>query len=238
MTALSVLGLIPSPPGSIDSGQVLYAGKNLLDLGPKEWRRIRGDRISMIFQDPLSSLNPVLTIGQQMGEIFKYHKGLDLRKRLSKIYDLLAKTKITLPELRVKQYPHELSGGQRQRVMIGMGLSCNPDVLIADEPTTALDVTVQASVLQLMKDLCLKTVRHLSSLPMIWGGCKMCHRVVVKYAGYVVETAKTRDLLKTRPTLTPWGFYPLCPGLTGRRKDCFHRRTASPADGTACRLPF
>lgn len=197
VTALSVLGLIPSPPGSIDSGQVLYAGKNLLDLGPKEWRRIRGDRISMIFQDPLSSLNPVLTIGQQMGEIFKYHKGLDLRKRLSKIYDLLAKTKITLPELRVKQYPHELSGGQRQRVMIGMGLSCNPDVLIADEPTTALDVTVQASVLQLMKDLCLKNGTALILITHDMGVvAKMCHRVVVKYAGYVVETAKTRDLFE------------------------------------------
>ncbi len=218
MTALSVLGLIPSPPGSIDSGQVLYAGKNLLDLGPKEWRRIRGDRISMIFQDPLSSLNPVLTIGQQMGEIFKYHKGLDLRKRLSKIYDLLAKTKITLPELRVKQYPHELSGGQRQRVMIGMGLSCNPDVLIADEPTTALDVTVQASVLQLMKDLCLKngTALILITHDMGWlqnvssGGRKIC-----RLCG-----GNSKDKRSFENPAHPYtvGLLSSLPGLTGRRK--------------------
>jgi len=195
VTALSILGLVPSPPGSIDSGQVLYAGKNLLNLTPKQWRSIRGEKISMIFQDPLSSLNPVLTIGQQMGEILKYQKGLNFKERLSSIYELLVKTKITQPELRVKQYPHELSGGQRQRVMIGMSLSCNPDILIADEPTTALDVTVQANVLRLMKTLCRENGTALILITHDMGViAKMCHRVVVKYAGYVVETANTKDL--------------------------------------------
>src|SRR5580692_4775685 len=153
VTALSVLRLIPSPPGRIVSGAIRLAGRDLLTLSDAEMRDVRGNQISMIFQEPMTSLNPVMTIGRQIGETLTLHQGLDRRAALDKAVAMLRLVHIPEPERRIQQYPHQLSGGMRQRVMIAMALACNPKLLIADEPTTALDVTIQAQILDLMREL-------------------------------------------------------------------------------------
>lgn len=153
VTALSVMGLLPIPPGSIDSGEVIFEGTNLLDLSEDELRDYRGNRISMIFQEPISSLNPVFTIGDQIGEAIKTHRSVSKSEERERVIELLELVEIPSPEIRINSYPHELSGGMCQRAMIAMALSCNPELLIADEPTTALDVTIQAGILDLILEL-------------------------------------------------------------------------------------
>ena len=194
VTSMSILRLIQEPPGKI-AGKILFQGTNLLDLSEAEMRKIRGNSISMIFQEPMTSLNPVLTVGRQIGETFQLHQGMDAKQAEEKAVDMLTLVGIPAPGRRVREYPHQLSGGMRQRVMIAMALACNPKLLIADEPTTALDVTIQAQILDLMRDL--KT-RLGSAIMLITHDlgvvAEMAQRVVVMYAGRKVEEGTVEDI--------------------------------------------
>ena len=197
VTALSILRLIASPPGRIVGGEVLFNGRNLLELPDAEMRRIRGNEISMIFQEPMTSLNPVLTVGRQIAETLVLHQGMDRKHAAERAVEMLQLVKISESKRRVQQYPHELSGGMRQRVMIAMALSCNPKLLIADEPTTALDVTIQAQILDLMRELKAKTGAAIVLITHDLGVvAEMAQRVVVMYAGRKVEEASVEALFE------------------------------------------
>jgi peptide/nickel transport system ATP-binding protein len=197
VTALSIMRLIPQPPGRIVEGQILYNGRNLLDLTPAQIRKIRGKEISMIFQEPMTSLNPVFTCGEQIAEAIRLHEGLGRRDAMDKTIDMLRLVHIPNAERRVKEYPHQLSGGMRQRVMIAMALSCNPNLLIADEPTTALDVTIQAQILELLNELKAKLNMAVMLITHDMGViAETAQRVVVMYAAKVVEEAAVGELFK------------------------------------------
>jgi len=197
VTALSILRLIASPPGRIVSGAIRLAGRNLLDLSDAEMRDIRGNDISMIFQEPMTSLNPVLTIGRQIAETLTLHQGLDRRAALARAVEMLRLVHIPEAQRRIEQYPHQLSGGMRQRVMIAMALACNPKLLIADEPTTALDVTIQAQILDLMRELKQKIDAAIVLITHDLGVvAEMAQRVVVMYAGRKAEEAPVRELFR------------------------------------------
>jgi peptide/nickel transport system ATP-binding protein len=206
--AMSILRLVPEPPGRI-AGRITFAGRDLLTLSEPEMRAIRGKDISMIFQEPMTSLNPVLTVGRQIGETLRLHEGLSGRAAEGRAIEMLALVGIPEPARRVHEYPHQLSGGMRQRVMIAMALACNPKLLIADEPTTALDVTIQAQILDLMRDL--KT-RLGSAIMLITHDlgvvAEMAERVVVMYAGRKVEEGTARAIF-ARP------MHPYTRGLLG-----------------------
>jgi peptide/nickel transport system ATP-binding protein len=208
VTSMSILRLIAEPPGKI-AGSIRFAGRELLDLPEAEMRRIRGNDIAMIFQEPMTSLNPVLTIGRQIGETLRLHQGLSARAAEVRAIESLTLVGIPAPERRVREYPHQLSGGMRQRVMIAMALACNPKLLIADEPTTALDVTIQAQILDLMRDL----QRRLGSAIVLITHdlgvvAETAERVVVMYAGRKVEEAPVGELF-ARP------LHPYTLGLLG-----------------------
>jgi peptide/nickel transport system ATP-binding protein len=208
VTAMSVLRLIPEPPGRI-AGKILFQGRDLLQCTPKEMRDIRGNEISMIFQEPMTSLNPVLTIGRQIGETLRLHQGLDKAAAEKRAIEMLTLVGIPAPEKRVREYPHQLSGGMRQRVMIAMALACNPKLLIADEPTTALDVTVQAQILDLMRDLKTRVGAAIILITHDLGVvAEVAEQVVVMYAGRKVEEAPVRELF-ARP------LHPYTQGLLG-----------------------
>ena len=200
VTALSVMGLLPVPPGSIDSGQVLFDGQDLLNLSDKQLREYRGNRLSMIFQEPISSLNPVFTIGNQIGEAIRAHRSVTNSEEKARVIELLELVGIPAPETRLNSYPHELSGGMCQRAMIAMALSCNPELLIADEPTTALDVTIQAGILDLILELrdrigmAVMLITH--DLGIV---SEIADEVYVLYAGKVVEKG-TRDSIFNSPS--------------------------------------
>ncbi len=197
VTALSVLRLIPSPPGRIVSGAIRFAGRDLLGLSEAEMRQVRGNEISMIFQEPMTSLNPVLTIGRQIAETLTLHQGLDHRAALDKAVDMLRLVHIPEAQRRIAEYPHQLSGGMRQRVMIAMALACNPKLLIADEPTTALDVTIQAQILDLMRELKQKIDAAIVLITHDLGVvAEMAQRVLVIYAGRRAEEAPVRTLFR------------------------------------------
>jgi peptide/nickel transport system ATP-binding protein len=195
VTSLSILRLIASPPGRTVGGQVLFEGNDLLALQEGEMRKIRGDAISMIFQEPMTSLNPVLTIGRQIGEVLTLHRGLSREHAGQRAIEMLKLVHMPEAERRVQQYPHELSGGMRQRVMIAMALACEPRLLIADEPTTALDVTIQAQILDLMRELKARTGAAIVLITHDLGVvAEMAERVVVMYAGRKVEEAPVAEL--------------------------------------------
>ncbi len=197
VTALSILRLVPSPPGRIVGGAIRFDGTDLLSLSEAEMRRIRGNAISMIFQEPMTSLNPVLTVARQIGETLRLHQGLDARAAERRAVEMLRLVRISEPERRARQYPHELSGGMRQRVMIAMALACHPKLLIADEPTTALDVTIQAQILDLMRELKTRIGAAIILITHDLGVvAEMAARVVVMYAGRKVEEAPVRDLFR------------------------------------------
>ncbi len=195
VTALSIMGLIPQPPGKITAGEVLFKGENLIGMAEDRMRKIRGKEIAMIFQDPMTSLNPVLKISRQIGESLQLHMGMDNAAARKRTVDLLKLVGIPSAADRLDDYPHQFSGGMRQRVMIAMALSCNPKLLIADEPTTALDVTIQAQILDLIKRLkrefgtAVMMITH--DLGVVAG---MCDRVQVMYAGHLVEQASVEQL--------------------------------------------
>lgn len=240
ITALSVMGLIPSPPGRIVSGSVYFAGEDLVIKPEREMEKIRGKDMGIIFQDPMTSLNPTMTAGNQITEVLKRHSRLSRDQMTARALELLKLVGIHQPERRLRQYPHELSGGMRQRVMIAIALACSPRLLIADEPTTALDVTIQAQIMELMQELRSKTgtavilITH--DLAVVAG---FAQRVMVMYAGKLVESGPTRDLFRsplhpyTRgllgsvPRLDNSGKKPLTP-IAGRPPDLI-----SPPEGCA-----
>lgn len=188
VSALSILGLIPVPPGHIAGGRILFKDQNLLDFDDKKMQKIRGKHIAMVFQEPLTSLNPVFTIGDQIGEAISIHNNIDPEKRRERCIQLLKDVGIDAPEQRTHDYPHQLSGGQRQRVMIAMALACDPDLIIADEPTTALDVTVQDQILRLFRFI--QKTRSMSILYIthdLGVVSQIADRVYVMYAGVIVE---------------------------------------------------
>lgn len=198
MLALSVLGLLPRPPAEIAGGEILFKGRDLARAGEEELRRIRGDDISMIFQDPMSSLNPVLKTGEQVAEVLRLHRRLPPGRAREKVLELFREVGIAEPEKRYNFYPHQMSGGMRQRVGIAMALACEPELLLADEPTTALDVTIQAHILDLMRRLQGETntailfITH--DLGLVAGNCS---RVAVMYCGWIVEEAEVADIFST-----------------------------------------
>ena len=197
MTALALLRLIPSPPGRISSGRVMFQGEDLLAASMARMREVRGNRISMIFQEPMTSLNPVLTVGDQIGESLRLHAGLDAKAARAQSIAMLKQVGIPAPEKRVDEHPHQLSGGMRQRVMIAMALACRPDILIADEPTTALDVTVQAQIFDLLRDLQRDKGTAILLITHDMGAvAEMADRVIVMYAGRKVEEGRVEDILE------------------------------------------
>jgi peptide/nickel transport system ATP-binding protein/oligopeptide transport system ATP-binding protein len=197
VTALSIMRLIPEPPGRIDEGEITFDGANLLKLSDRDMRAIRGNRISMIFQEPISSLNPVFSVGEQIGEALRTHLKVSRKEEKERVLELLRLVRIPEPNKRMNSYPHELSGGMCQRVMIAMALSCNPELLIADEPTTALDVTIQASILELIGELKNKIGMSVLLITHDLGIiAEVADRVYVMYAGKIVEEAPMKNLFK------------------------------------------
>src|ERR671926_45494 len=196
VTSMSILRLIPEPPGRI-AGAIRFAGKDLLQLSDREMRKLRGNDISMIFQEPMTSLNPVLTVGRQIGETLRLHQGLGRREAEERAVEMLTLVGIPEPRRRVREYPHQLSGGMRQRVMIAIALACSPKLLIADEPTTALDVTIQAQILDLMRDLKRRVGAAIILITHDLGVvAEIATRVMVMYAGRKVEEAPVKQLFR------------------------------------------
>ena len=224
VSALSLMRLIPEPPGKIVGGQAIFQGKDLLRMSPEEIRRVRGAQIGMAFQDPMTSLNPVLTIGRQLTEALELHKGMSRQEARHRAAELLSIVGIPQPTERLSDYPHQFSGGMRQRVMIAMALSCMPQLLIADEPTTALDVTIQAQIVDLVKRL-----RDEIGMAIIWIThdlgivAGLAKRVIVMYAGFIIEEAPVKELY-AEPR------HPYTLGLLGsllRPDETEHRRLVS-----------
>ena len=223
VTALSILRLLPEPPARIESGEILFDGQDLLQMPLEHLRRIRGRRIAMIFQEPMTSLNPVLSVGHQIAEALAAHTDLGRRARRDRVIELLDLVGIPSPLERISDYPHQLSGGMRQRVMIAMALSCHPDVLIADEPTTALDVTIQAQILELLAELrerfrmAVLLITH--DLGVV---AETAQRVAVFYAGRVVETGSVEALFRAPRHPYTHGLMQSMPGRSSGHKQPLH----------------
>jgi oligopeptide transport system ATP-binding protein len=224
VSVLSMMKLIPSPPGKITGGEVLFEDRDLLKMDADEIRHIRGNRLAMIFQDPMTSLNPVLTIGRQVGEALEVHMGMDKTQARRRSIELLDMVGIPQADQRIRDYPHQFSGGMRQRVMIAMALSCNPQILIADEPTTALDVTIQAQIVDLVKrlqdEIGMAVIWITHDLGVVAG---LVNRVNVMYAGFIVETGPVKDIY-ARPR------HPYTIGLLGslpRLDESMHEKLTS-----------
>jgi len=227
VSMLSVMRLIPQPPGRIVGGEVWFQDRDLLKLSEEEMRQVRGNKIAMVFQDPMTSLNPVLTVGRQISEALELHLGMDRDQALERSIELLEMVKIPEARARINDYPHQFSGGMRQRVMIAMALSCNPQLLIADEPTTALDVTIQAQIIGIVKEL-----RRELGMAIIWIThdlgivAGLVNRVQVMYAGYIVERAEVHEFYAHPSHPYSLGLLRSLPRLDARQ-----RQKLTPIDG-------
>ncbi|MCX7375340.1 MAG: ABC transporter ATP-binding protein [Alphaproteobacteria bacterium] len=236
VTALSLMRLIPNPPGEIVAGSILFEGQDLLKLSDAEMQAVRGDRIAMIFQEPMTSLNPSLTVGLQVGEPVQLHRGASWKAAFAKAGELLSRVRIPDAKARVDAYPHQFSGGMRQRAMIAMALACQPKLIIADEPTTALDVTVQSQILSLLKELTRETGAALILITHDLGVvARYADRVSVMYAGRVVETGTAREIYKKPQHPYTRGLMACVPRLDGALGDRLVPIEGAPPDLT--RLP-
>lgn len=233
VTSLATMGLIPSPPGKIEKGEILFNGMDLTKLSEKEWRKIRGNQISMIFQEPMTSLNPLFTIGNQLSEGIRIHTNFSKAEAKTRSLDLLRLVGIPRAEGILQEYPHQLSGGMRQRVMIAMAMACNPKMLIADEPTTALDVTIQAQILTLMKELNKKTNTSIIFITHDLGVvAEVCERVIVMYAGQIVEQGDVRTILKNPQHPYTKGLLKSVPNLKAKKDRLYSIPGTVPAPGS------
>ena len=231
VTAMSIMGLIPSPPGKIVGGSVKLDGKEILGLPPREMQSIRGKQIAMVFQDPFSSLNPTMTLGAQVAEPIRLHTGASKEQAKQQVIDLFQAVRIPNPEIRYRQYPHEISGGQRQRVMIAIAFACNPQLLIADEPTTALDVTVQAQVLTLMREMQQRTNSGVVLITHDLGVvAEVCDRVLVMYAGMVVESGTVQQIFAQPQHPYTQGLLASLPQINADERARLHSIPGQPPD--------
>ncbi|MBO8170619.1 MAG: ABC transporter ATP-binding protein [Bacillaceae bacterium] len=228
VTAQAVMGLIPSPPGKIKQGEILFNGENIVHYSEKQMQNIRGSQISMIFQDPMTSLNPTMKIGRQITEGIIKHEGLTKKQAQARAIELLKMVNIPNAEERIDQYPHQFSGGMRQRVMIAIALACNPQLLIADEPTTALDVTIQAQILELMKDLQKEIGTSIIMITHDLGVvANVADRVAVMYAGKIIESGTVDEIFYSPQHPYTWGLLQSVPRLDSDRNE-----KLVPIDGT------
>ncbi|PWU02184.1 MAG: peptide ABC transporter ATP-binding protein [Bacteroidetes bacterium] len=233
VTSLAAMGLIPSPPGKVEQGEIIFANKDLTKNSENDWRKIRGNQISMIFQEPMTSLNPLFTIGNQLIEAIRLHTQLSKAKAKDRSIELLKLVGIPRAEGIIQEYPHQLSGGMRQRVMIAMAMACNPKVLIADEPTTALDVTIQAQILALMKELNKKTNTSIIFITHDLGVvAEICERVIVMYCGQIVEEGDVRTILKNPKHPYTMGLLKSVPDLRGKKERLYSIPGSVPTPGT------
>jgi oligopeptide transport system ATP-binding protein len=231
VTAHAIMQLIATPPGRYDNGKIFFESVDLLQRSELELSKIRGNDISMIFQDPMTSLNPVLTVGLQIAESLQLHQHLPKKEAYSRAVKMLRLVGIPSPEQRLKNYPHQFSGGMRQRVMIAMALSCNPKLLIADEPTTALDVTIQAQILDLMKDLQEKLDTAIILISHDLGViARLCSRVIVMYAGNIAEVGTARDIFHLPQHPYTWGLLQSVPRIDVRQKQKLSVIAGQPPD--------
>ncbi|OYD08323.1 ABC transporter ATP-binding protein [Paludifilum halophilum] len=231
VTAQSVMRLIPSPPGKIKQGEILFEEKDLTKVSQRDMFRLRGSEIGMIFQDPMTSLNPTMTVGKQIMEGLKWHQKMNLSDAKKRAVEMLRLVGIPLPEKRVNQYPHQFSGGMRQRAMIAIALACNPKILIADEPTTALDVTIQAQILELMKELQHKTETAIILITHDLGVvAESAERVAVMYGGKVVETGRVEEIFNRSRHPYTWGLMGSMPRLDWQQDVELHPIPGSPPD--------
>lgn len=219
VSSLAMMQLIPNPPGKVTDGQILYNGKDLVKLSEREMEKIRGNEISMIFQEPMTSLNPIIRCGKQIAESLQLHRGMKKKEAMEEAIKMMQAVGIANPQARAYEYPHQMSGGMRQRVMIAMALACQPQILIADEPTTALDVTIQAQILDLIRDLNQKMNTSVVFITHDLGVVsELCDTVIVMYNGHIVEKAPVADIF--REPLHPYtqGLLSAIPRITKERK--------------------
>ena len=233
VTTSAIMGLLPKSNTQIKNGEILYKGKDILKFSEKEMQKIRGKEISMVFQDPMSSLNPTMKVGNQIAEGLIKHRGLSKAEAKEKAIELLRKVGIPKPELRVKQYPHQFSGGMRQRVVIAIALACNPEIIIADEPTTALDVTIQAQILELMKEIQKDTGCSIIFITHDLGVvANVADRVAVMYAGKIVEVGTVDDIFYNPKHPYTWGLLGSMPTLDDNESEELYTIPGTPPDLT------
>ena len=219
VSSLAMMQLIPNPLGRVTGGEILYKGKDLVKLSEKEMRKIRGNEISMIFQEPMTSLNPIIPCGKQIAESLRLHRGMNKKDAMEEAVKMMKAVGIANPEIRAHEYPHQMSGGMRQRVMIAMALACQPQILIADEPTTALDVTIQAQILDLIRDLNREMDTAVLFITHDLGVVsELCDTVIVMYTGHIVEQAPVKELFRDPKHPYTVGLLNAIPAITKERK--------------------
>lgn len=219
VSSLAMMQLIPNPPGRVTGGEILYKGRDLVKLSEKEMQKLRGNEISMIFQEPMTSLNPIIQCGKQIAESLRLHRGMNKKEAAEEAVRMMKAVGIANPEVRAHEYPHQMSGGMRQRVMIAMALACQPQILIADEPTTALDVTIQAQILDLIRDLNREMNAAVLFITHDLGVVsELCDTVIVMYTGHIVEQAPVRELFRDPKHPYTVGLLNAIPAITKERK--------------------